>query len=491
LDRFGLSVAVESVRDPEARVELMLLREEFDQNPKVFRERRQKETEDLREKILKARRILKSVIIPKRVRKFIAGLCQESRVAGHRADLFLAEAARAEAALCGVFEVTEDIVLEVSPMVLAHRQREAAPPPPPPEPEPPEESPEENDEEKPPEEENPPEDSRDQEDSQSQPPPEESRPPEAQSAPEPPEDGKEDERENEDWAIEDEVVFEVGDTFRVRKIESPKDRLRRRGSGRRSRSRAGQKQGRYVKSGPDRGANDVALDATIRAAAPHQKLREKPPGMAVALAKSDVRECVREKKIGNYLYFMVDASGSMGARGRMAASKGAVMSLLLDAYQKRDQVALVSFRRSEASVNLPLTTSVDLAGKLLAELPVGGRTPLSAGLSAVYREARNALLKNPLARPIVILITDGRGNVALDPNSGLKPFDEALRLARAMALETRVRYLVVDTEEPGVITFNLASKLAAALGAEYFRTQDLRAQTLVDIVRGAAAEGGA
>ena len=132
------------------------------------------------------------------------------------------------------------------------------------------------------------------------------------------------------------------------------------------------------------------------------------------------------------MFFTVDASGSMGARGRMAASKGAVMSLLLDAYQKRDRVALISFRRDDASLNLPLTSSVDLAGKLLAEMPVGGRTPLSAGLARTWREVGRALFKNPLARPIVLVITDGRGNVAL--NGGAEnPRREALRLAEVMS----------------------------------------------------------
>jgi magnesium chelatase subunit D len=160
------------------------------------------------------------------------------------------------------------------------------------------------------------------------------------------------------------------------------------------------------------------------------------------------------------------------------------MSLLLDAYQKRDQVALISFRRQGATVNLPLTTSVDMAGKLLAEMPVGGRTPLSAGLSTTHREVRNTLIKNPLARPIVILITDGRGNVSLEGESkGLAPFEEALKLARAMSQEDRVKYAVVDTEESGVMHFGLAVRLAEALGAEYFRTEDLKAQTLVDIVK--------
>ena len=171
----------------------------------------------------------------------------------------------------------------------------------------------------------------------------------------------------------------------------------------------------------------------------------------------------------------------MGARGRMAASKGAVMSLLLDAYQKRDKVALISFRRNEAAVNLPPTTSVDLAGKLLAEMPVGGRTPLSAGLAKTFEQVRNVLLKDPTARPMVIYITDGKSNVALGDQ---KPMDEVFVLASAMANDERVRHIVVDTEENGLVTFGLAKQLAAALNAQYFKIDDLKAQSLVNIVKG-------
>jgi magnesium chelatase subunit D len=203
--------------------------------------------------------------------------------------------------------------------------------------------------------------------------------------------------------------------------------------------------------------------------------------MAVVLTDQDIRGKIREKRIGNFLFFTVDASGSMGARGRMAASKGAVMSLLLDAYQKRDRVAMISFRRGEAVVNLPPTPSVDLAGKLLADMPVGGRTPLSAGLAKTFEQVRNVLLKNPAARPIVILITDGKSNVALGRG---KPVEEALGLAAAMARDERIHHIVVDTEDPGLVTFGLARRLAAALSAEYFKIDDLKAKTLVDIVKG-------
>ncbi|MDR1166563.1 MAG: ATP-binding protein [Deltaproteobacteria bacterium] len=499
LDRFGLSVAVAGLRDPAERVELMLAREKHDRDPALFRRAFAEETRRLRQNLQEAQKILPSVRVPARVKKVIAALCAENRVAGHRADLFLAEAARAKAALAGQLEVSEDIVLSVAPWVLAHRRREAAPPPPPPPAEDNAENAGEDNAEQSPE--DSPEDS--QEDS-----PEEGAAPETPR----PEEGEKsaggpvtregekeaDSPEKETRAGEEtrdetgeaqgpgprEEIYAIGATFGVRKIETAKDRLKRRGSGRRSRSRASQKQGRYVKSGPNLGQGDIALDATIRYAAPAQIRREKPPGLALALEMGDVRERIREKKMGNHLFFTVDASGSMGARGRMAASKGAIMSLLLDAYQKRDQVSLIAFRRREATVSLPLTASIDLAGKLLAEMPVGGRTPLSSALALTFRETQNALRKNPLARPIVIFITDGRGNVPLGGDgAALSPFTESLRLAQAMRADSRVKYAVVDAEEPGVVSFGLARELSLALGAEYFRPDDLKAQTLLDIVR--------
>ncbi|MDR1576888.1 MAG: magnesium chelatase subunit D family protein [Deltaproteobacteria bacterium] len=499
LDRFGLAVLVESEKDPGLRVELIKLREEFEADPVGFRAQWAEESDKLRAQILRAQELLPNVETPERIRKFIAELALEKHVAGHRADLFLYEAARALTALAGRRLVSEAEVLVAAPLVLAHRQRESAPPPPPP---PPPAEPEENEEENPADnqEENQPENpEQNPEQNPDQNPEPEPRPsppdapsPEAgESADtdldeEPQDDGndKESETNPESPDLSDvfERIFEIGQTFKVRRLEMAKDRLRRRGSGRRSRSRVSQKQGRYVKSGPNDGQGDIALDATIRVAAPYQKTRDKPAGLALALTPADIRSRIREKKMGHHLFFAVDASGSMGARGRMAAAKGAIMSLLLDAYQKRDQVCLVSFRREAAVVNLPLTSSAHLAGQLLAELPVGGRTPLAQGLMATFREVRNVLVKNPLARPIVIFITDGRGNVALSTGK-TNPLSQAWSLAETMALEKRIKYLVVDTEEKSLLTFDLAVRLAKALGAEYFKINDLKAQTLLDIVK--------
>jgi magnesium chelatase subunit D len=478
LDRFGLSVAVGGERTEENRVELMWRRACFDRDPVGFCRSYENETAALRLRLQEGRERLPAVRLPRRLRGFIAELAGESHVAGHRADLFLEQAALALAALNGESEVGEATIIEVAPLVLAHRRREAQPPPPPP---PPPETPE-----------------NDFQATEKPPPPPEGREErkEGENAPSPAANGNEAPRPNpspEDTdagggAAPEEGVFPIGESFRVRNFQAAKDRQRRRGSGRRSRSRVSQKQGRYVKSGPDQGLGDLALDATLRAAAPHQLARRGDASPAIVLTPTDMREKVREKRLGNHLFFTVDASGSMGAKGRMAASKGAVMSLLLDAYQKRDRVALISFRRHEARLNLPLTTSVELAGKFLAEMPVGGRTPLSAGLSRTWTEVRKLLAKNPLARPIALFITDGRSNVALK-GPGENPLREAWRLAEAMRQEARAKYVVVDTEEAGAVTFGLAAELADALGADYFKLNDLKAEALVDIVRGYERRG--
>ena len=478
LDRFGLCVETAGAESPDDRVTLMQRREEFDSDPAAFMKRIAEKNQAIARRIETGRENLPGVRMPRHLRSFIGELCTENNVAGHRADLVMEQAALAVAALASANEVTVDHIRQVASMVLVHRRREAQPPPPPPPP--------------------PPEDSQDNQDNeppQEDPPPEEEQPPEQQEGQEKeqPQSSQPDQSPGENQAEPDQAtpqpqsaedrIFEIGATFKVKPLSVPKDRLFRRGSGRRSRTRVSQKQGRYVKSCMNRQHGDIALDATLRAAAPYQKSRSNGNGngLCVKLTDADIREKIREKRIGNYLFFAVDASGSMGARGRMAASKGAVMSLLLDAYQKRDRVSMISFRRNEAVVNLPPTTSVDLAGKLLGELPVGGRTPLSAGLAKTFEQVRNMLLKDPSARPIVILITDGKSNVALGDG---KPVDEAMRLATAMGRDERIQHIVVDTEEAGLVTFGLAQRLAAALQARYFKIDDLKAQSLVNIVKG-------
>ena len=501
LDRFGLSVTMTAELDPANRVELMLRREAFEKSPEDFRSLWSSATDSLKANMLAAKAKLPGVRLPGPIRRLIASLALERFVAGHRADLVMERASAALAAWEGRLAATEADVLAVAPMALSHRERTPGKPQPPEKPrsEPPRNGedekakPPENPEESPPQEpgpeDKPPEDEPVQEErpqdeptSSGAPSSEDSASKELQEDPTPNEAPPEDESSSaKGQESPAETVFEAGPTFRVTPIQSKLDRLRRRGSGRRSRSRSFQRQGRQVKSGPNLGRGDLAFTATIMAAAPRQAGRAKPPGLAISIAPSDFREAIRERRLGNHLFLTVDASGSMGARGRMAASKGAVMSLLLDAYQKRDQVALISFRRDQAKVSLPLTPSIDLAGKLLAEMPVGGRTPLSSALAVTWREVMNALSKNPLARPIVLLITDGRGNVAL--TEGAKPLEEAWRLAEVMARDKRVQIIVVDTEEPGAVSFGLAKVLADRLQAVYYKTEGLKAKTLVELIR--------
>jgi magnesium chelatase subunit D len=477
LDRFGLCVEIASEKDIDRRAVLMQRREVYDLDPQRFIDSYEEDNNRIARQIIAARELIREVRFPPHLRTLVSELCTQNNVAGHRADLVIEQAARAMAALSERDEVTIEDIRKVAMQALLHRKRDAAPPPPPPQPP-------EHDHEDPPdnnEEEAPSNESQQQEEQQPQDgqsaQPDQVNPSEAEE--ETQNDGQE--REDNRRNSSTEQIFDVGETFKVKKFSSPKDKVFRRGSGRRSRTRVSQKQGRYVKSVMGRNTDDVALDATLRAAAPYQLRRKNGNGLAVVLQPEDIRGKIREKRIGNFLLFIVDASGSMGARGRMEASKGAIMSLLLDAYQKRDRVAMVSFRREEAVVNLPPTSSIELAANLLKEMPVGGRTPLSAGLAKSYEILRNYLLREPTARPIAIMITDGRTNMSLGENN---PMDEALAFADRLSADKRIRFIVVDTESQGLVTFGLANKLAGALDAQYFRIKDLKADTLLNIVQG-------
>ena len=488
LDRFGLCVEVSSEKDMEKRIALMLKKEAYDSDPKGFSRQYEADNALLSEKIARGAALLPEVRFSDALRTLTADLCLENKVAGHRADLVIEQAAKALAAFHGKTEAGVDEVRQVAQFALVHRKRDGMPPPPP---EPPHEHPPENPDDR---EENEPEN---QDPPEPEPPTEpdeggEKAPPDQDEGPEGEDMGEErplpepepsEEEKEQDKKDVLEKIFEVGETFKVKKFTSPKDRIFRRGSGKRSRSRTAARQGRYVRSTLHKGSSDIAFDATLRAAAPFQIQRKNGSPLAVILEKQDIREKIREKRIGNFLVFIVDASASMGARGRMTASKGAVMSLLLDAYQKRDKVAMVTFRKEEAFVNLPPTSSVELAGKLLEEMPVGGKTPLSSGLVKGYGLLKTHLLKEPEARPIAIIITDGRGNVALGDK---KPLEETLALAEKMACEERIRFIVVDSESQGAVSFGLSKTLADRLNAAYFKINDLKVNHLVDIARGGA-----
>jgi magnesium chelatase subunit D len=210
----------------------------------------------------------------------------------------------------------------------------------------------------------------------------------------------------------------------------------------------------------------------VTAAAPHQTGRGRR-GPGLVLRRDDFREAVREGRESNLVLFVVDASGSMAARQRMRAVKGAVLSLLLDAYQRRDKVGLISFAGDGADLLLPPTSSVDVGAARLQSLPTGGRTPLAAGLLRAAAVLRVEKLRDATRRPLLVLLTDGRAT------SGRDASDDALRAALRLAGTPAV---VVDCES-GPVRLGLAGRVAQAMGAETLRLDDLAAAPLAGLVR--------
>ena len=479
LDRFGLCVEVAAPREADARLAVLRAREAYDLAPDFFRSAHEPGQKRLAHALAQARARLPRVAMPGELDRLCSDLAREANVAGHRADLAMRRAALALAALDGLPAATEALVREAAALALLHRAR-MAPPPPPPQPE---EQPKQEQQPRDQEQQEP--DDREQ---QHQPQRHEARAGEGESGrgeesrPEP-SDAEPDAAARPGPDLE--AVFPVGEPFRVKPVGQLRDREVRTGSGRRTRARTAGRCGRYVKSRQDPRPDDLALDATLRAAAPFQLRREKN-GVAVAVEDPDLRRKVREKRVGSVVVLVVDASGSMGAQRRMVECKAAALSLLLDAYQKRDKVALVAFRKEGAEVLLPPTSSVDLAHKLLEELPTGGKTPLAHGLAKGWQLIDLELRKNPRALPLLVVVSDGRANV---PLAGGKPLEEARRMAEHIRDDGRAQCVLVDVERPGPTSFGLARTLAESLAARYFRIEDLRAETLVSVLRRTAPPG--
>jgi magnesium chelatase subunit D len=224
----------------------------------------------------------------------------------------------------------------------------------------------------------------------------------------------------------------------------------------------------------------VHLPATVWAAAVHQGARGRISG-PLRLRPDDLREAVREGKEGNLLLFVVDASGSMGARARMEAVKGAVLSLLKDAYQRRDKVAVIAFRGAGAQTLLPATSSVEVAQARLNRLPAGGRTPLAEGLLAARDLLRLERMRDPRRRPLVLVLTDGRAT------AGPQPLQRAAGAAVLLAA-TRAACLVVDCEG-GPVRLGLAHRLAGQLGAGYHRLDQVAVDPLAGLARSPSRVG--
>lgn len=261
--------------------------------------------------------------------------------------------------------------------------------------------------------------------------------------------------------------------FQSRRLDTQLDRLTRNRAGRRSQTKTDRKRGHYIRARLPHGkVRDLAFDATMRAAAPYQLHRDRSK-MALALKRQDLREKVRVRRQSNLILFVVDASWSMAVAERMEATKGAIMSLLTDAYQRRDRVGLIVFNKNNANLTLPPTNSVLLAKKALVDIAVGGKTPLSAGLLLAYEVFRKEELVHPDVMPMMILLTDGAGNVSM---SDLPPQVEAHQIADHIR-ETGVRSVVINMEH-AAFDQGLARQLAERLDGPCHTLDDLRAETL-------------
>lgn len=276
--------------------------------------------------------------------------------------------------------------------------------------------------------------------------------------------------------------------FRARRLEGASDRRMRQAAGKRSRTRTTRKQGRYVRSRRVPRVTDLAFDATLREAAIYQRKRRDELSHTIAVShrrrprllirKADLRQKVRVRRTRNAVCFVVDASWSMAAEERMQATKAAVLSLLRDAYQRRDRVGLVSFQRDYARVLLPLTNSVELAQKRLQTMPTGGKTPLARGMLTAFELLAKARRQDEEILPLMVLLTDGQANVAI---GSLPPQQEAYQIADLIAAH-EIRAIVIDTEHPN-FERGLSRRLAEHLKGAYYRLEDLSDGGLVQAIR--------
>lgn len=469
LDRFGLYVDTVGEADPTLRCEIIRRRIAFEADPAAFTERYRAEDEALRQRIEAARERLPQVRVSDSALALAAQLARNANCAGSRGELAIVETARAICALNGSSSVNKASITEAAKYALPHRMRDGTPPET-------DSAQQDQPQETPPEQEleNPPEPLEDQ------------RPEPAQA-----EEGQETESDTSSGqpqaSLEDgpEQVEASAPPFDVGKWLAEKSKISvRRGSGRRSLVKTDSLQGRYVRSQMNsREPADIAFDATLRAAAPYQASRDKH-GLALAIEKSDIRTKVREKRTGNFIVFVVDASGSMGVGKRMGAVKGAVLSLLNDAYQKRDKVAMVTFRRDKAELTLGMTRSVDLAAKRLEVLATGGRTPLYAGLELAHSIIRAARQKEKDLLPVLTLVSDGRATAG----RGGSPYEDAAQEARAIAAD-HIPSVVIDVEQD-FIKLRLAEKLAKEMDAQVYRIEELHAGAILSAVSLAVHRAG-
>ncbi|MFF5493264.1 putative cobaltochelatase [Streptomyces aquilus] len=465
LDRFGLTVEVAASREPDQRVEVVRRRLAYDDDPAGFAARWADEEAAVRQRVVAARELLPSVRLGDGALRQIAATCAAFEVDGMRADIVMARTATALAAWAGRTDVLAEDVRQAALLALPHRRRRN-----------PFDAPGLD------------EDRLDQtleefsgegEDDPDpdgpgggggQPTPDDGSPGDSEGAAQP-EAGEGGEPQAGGAGGGEQSAVRAAEPFRTKVLSVPG--LGDGAAGRRSRART--EHGRTTGARRPRGAlTKLHLAATVQAAAPHQRARGRS-GPGLVLRRDDLRQATREGREGNLVLFVVDASGSMAARQRMSAVKGAVLSLLLDAYQRRDKVGLVTFRGTAGEVALPPTSSVDAAAARLESLPTGGRTPLAAGLLKAHEVLRVERLRDPARRALVVVVTDGRAT------GGPEPVALSQRAARLFAADS-VASVVVDCES-GPVRLGLAGQLAGELGGTAVTLDELRADSIAGLVK--------
>ncbi|WP_327298346.1 putative cobaltochelatase [Streptomyces sp. NBC_01197] len=483
LDRFGLTVEVAASRDPDQRVEVVRRRLAYDDDPAGFAARWAGEEAGLRARIVAARALLPSVRLGDPALRQIAATCAAFEVDGMRADIVMARTATALAAWAGRSDVTADDVRQAALLALPHRRRR-------------------NPFDAPGLDEDKLDDTlkesagdddgsgNDDGDDDGGPdgggggglPPQrdgDGGPADTPQQQEPSADGSYTPAQQQTGgggpaapgSAAEQPAAKAAEPFRTRMLSVPG--LGDGAAGRRSRART--EHGRTTGSRRPQGAlSRLHLAATVQAAAPHQRARGRS-GRGLVVRRDDLRQATREGREGNLVLFVVDASGSMAARQRMSAVKGAVLSLLLDAYQRRDKVGLVTFRGKDAEIALPPTSSVDAAAARLDTLPTGGRTPVAAGLLKAHEVLRVERMRDPSRRPLLVVVTDGRAT------GGPDPVALAARAARLHEAEG-VASVVVDCEA-GPVRLGLAGELAQRLGGTAVTLDELRAESITGLVK--------